>query len=129
MEESTVGLRQLTTSSKHFARRLLTIGENRLELLTVEVQQERERLLHAFLLALGLATFGLLAGLTLTAAIVVMLLAYSPLAVLLALTALYGGVGIYLYRRLTGLLHDWQTLSASLEQLRKDRACLEKILT
>jgi uncharacterized membrane protein YqjE len=129
MEESTVGLRQLTTSSKHFARRLLTIGENRLELLTVEVQEERERLLHAFLLALGLATFGLLAGLTLTAAIVVMLLAYSPLAVLLALTALYGGVGIYLYRRLTGLLHDWQTLSASLEQLRKDRACLEKILT
>jgi hypothetical protein len=50
------------------------------------------------------------------------------LAVLLALTALYGGVGIYLYRQLTGLLRDWQTLSASLEQLRKDRACLEKIL-
>jgi uncharacterized membrane protein YqjE len=128
MEESTVSFRQLATTSKHFARRLLTIGENRLELLTVEVQEERERLLHAFLLALGVATFGLLAGLTLTAAIVVMLWAFSPLAVLLALTALYGGVGVYLYRQLTGLLRDWQTLSASLEQLRKDRACLEKIL-
>ena len=78
MEESTVSFRQLATTSKHFARRLLTIGENRLELLTVEVQEERERLLHAFLLALGVATFGLLAGLTLTAAIVVLLWACSP---------------------------------------------------
>jgi hypothetical protein len=48
--------------------------------------------------------------------------------VLLTLTGLYGAAGICLYRRLTGLLRDWQTLSASLDQLRKDRACLEKIL-
>jgi len=99
MENSTVNLRQLATTSKSFARRLLTIGENRLELLTVEVQEERERLLHAFLLALGVATFGLLAGLTLTAAIVVWLWVWSPLAVLLILTGLYTVTGIYLYRR------------------------------
>jgi uncharacterized membrane protein YqjE len=129
MEESTASFRQLATTSKHFARRLLTIGENRLELLTVEVQEERERLLHAFLLALGVATFGLLAGLTLTAAVVVCLWTWSPLAVLLILTVLYAAAGIFLWRQLTILLRDWQTLSASLDQLRKDRACLEKILT
>jgi uncharacterized membrane protein YqjE len=129
MEESTASLRQLATTSKHFARRLLTIGENRLELLTVEVQEERERLLHAFLLALGVATFGLLAGFTLTAAIVVWLWTWSPLAVLLILTVLYAAAGIFLWQRLNGLMRDWQTLSASLGQLRKDRACLEKILT
>ncbi|HEY5232929.1 MAG TPA: phage holin family protein [Verrucomicrobiae bacterium] len=128
MEESTASISGLAATSKHFARRLLTIGENRLELLTVEVQEERERLLHAFLLALGAAAFGLLAGLTLTAAIVVLLWAWSPVAVLLILTALYGAVGICLWRRLTRLLHDWQTFSASLDQLRKDRECLEKIL-
>jgi uncharacterized membrane protein YqjE len=116
-------------TSKLFARRLLTIGENRLELLTVEVQEERECLLHAFLLALGVASFGLLAGLTLTAAVVVWLWAWSPVAVLLILTGLYGAAGVCLYRRLTGLLRDWQTLSATLDQLRKDRACLEKLLT
>jgi uncharacterized membrane protein YqjE len=127
MEESTVSFWQLAATSKTFARRLLTIGENRLELLTVEVQEERERLLHAFLLALGVAAFGLLAGLTLTAAIVVLLWAWSQVAVLLILTGLYGAAGICLYRRLTGLLRDWQTLSASLDQLRKDRECLEKI--
>jgi uncharacterized membrane protein YqjE len=127
MEESTVSFRQLATTSKHFARRLLTIGENRLELLTVEVQEERERLLHAFLLALAVAALGLLASLTLTAAIVVWLWAW-PVAVLLILTGLYGAAGVCFYRRLNLLLRDWQTLSATLEQLRKDRACLEKTL-
>ena len=128
MEESTAGFSPLAATSKQFARRLLTIGENRLELLVVEMQEARERLLHAFLLALGVAAFGLLAGLALTAAIVVWLWTWSPVAVLLILTALYAAAGIYLYRRLAGLLRDWQTLSATLDQLRKDRECLEKIL-
>jgi uncharacterized membrane protein YqjE len=128
MEESTVSLGQLGATSKTFARRLLTIGENRLELLTVEVQEERERLLHAFLLALGVAAFGLLAGLTLTAAIAYLLWSWSPLAVLLILTGLYAAAGVCLYRRLTRVMRNWQTLSASLDQLRKDRASLEGIL-
>jgi uncharacterized membrane protein YqjE len=128
METTTVRFHQLATTSKQFVRRLATVGENRLELLTVEMQEERERILRAFLLALGVAAFGLLAGLTLTAAITVGLWAYSPLAVLLTLTAIYGGTGIFLYRRLTGSLRNWQMLSASLDQLRKDRECLEKIL-
>ncbi|MGB7768258.1 MAG: phage holin family protein [Verrucomicrobiia bacterium] len=128
MEPATIGAGQLVETSKRFVRRLFTIGENRLELLIVEVQEERERFRHAFLLALGVAAFGLLAGITLTAAIVVWLWACSPVAVLLALTGLYAAAGIFLYRRLTGLLRDWQTLSASLDQLRKDRACLEKTL-
>jgi uncharacterized membrane protein YqjE len=126
MEPATDNLGQIGVSAKRFAQRLLTIGENRLELLTVEVQEERERLLHAVLLALGVAAFGLLASLTLTATIVVLFWAWSPVAVLLTLTGLYGAAGVYLYRRLTGLLHDWRTLSATLDQLRKDRACLEK---
>jgi len=129
MENCTASLRQLGATSKTFARRLLTIGENRLELLTVEVQEERERLLHAFLLALGVAAFGLLAGLTLTAAIVVLLWTWCPVAVLLILTGVYGIAWLCLYRRLTGVMRDRQTLSASLEQLRKDHACLENILT
>jgi uncharacterized membrane protein YqjE len=129
MEESTASFRQLAATSKHFVRRLLTIGENRLELLTVEVREEREHHLHVILLALGVAAFGLLAGLALTAAIVVWLWVYSPVVVLLVLSGLYGATGICLYRRLTGTFRDWQTLSASLDQLRKDRICLEKILS
>ncbi len=128
MANSTATYGQLATTSKRMVRRLATIGENRLELLAVEVQEERERILRAFLLALGVATFGLLAGLTLTALIAVWLWAWSPAAVLLILTGLYAAAGIFLYRRLLGVMRNWQTLSASLEQLRKDRECLEKIL-
>ena len=128
MEDATVSLQQLARTAKLFAQRLLTIGENRLELLTVEVQEERERLLQAFLLALGVVAFGLLAGLTLTAAITVLLWGYSPVAVLMILTCLYSGAAACLYRQFVGVMRNWQTMAASLEQLRKDRAGLEKIL-
>ena len=128
MGESTVSFTHLTTASKQLARRLLTIGENRLELLAVEVQEERVRLLHAFLLALAVAAFGLLAGVALSAAIVVLGWPYSHVAVLLALTGLYGAAAICSYWRLAGWMRDWQSFSASLDQLRKDRACLEKTL-
>jgi uncharacterized membrane protein YqjE len=128
MESPTGSFNQLGTTSKQLVRRLATIGENRFELLMVEVQEERERALRAILLALGVAVLGLLAALTLTAAIVVWLWATSPLAVLLVLTGLYGAAAIFLYRRLNGLLQNWQTLPASHDQIRKDRACLEEIL-
>jgi uncharacterized membrane protein YqjE len=128
MEDSQVGFGQLAGISRQLARRLCSIGENRLELLTVEVQEEREHLLHAFLLVLGAAVFALLASLALTAAIVVGLWTWSPVAVLLILASAYGTAGGWLYRRLTAMIASWQTLPATIDQLRKDRTCLEKTL-
>jgi uncharacterized membrane protein YqjE len=118
----------LAETSRRFARRLLTIGENRLELLMLEVQEEREHLLRAILLALGVAAFGLLGGMALTGAIVVLLWDVSRVAALLVLTSFYGATAVWLYQRLTALLRDWQNLPATLDQLQKDRACLEKNL-
>ena len=129
MEPASIHAGKLVETSKRFARRLLTIGENRFELLMLEVQEERERFLHAILLALGVAAFGLLAGVALTGAIVVLLWELSRVAALLVLTGLYGATAVWLYRRLSLLLHDWQNLPATFDQLRKDRACLEKNLT
>ena len=128
MEPATISLGQLAVSARRFTRRLLTIGENRLELMMVEVQEQREQLLHAMLLALGVAAFGLLGGITLTGAVVVLLWDFSPLAIFLALTALYCAAAFFLYRRLTLMLRDWKNLPATLDQLRKDRECLEKSL-
>jgi len=128
MPESTSNPEPLAASVRQFARRLLVIGENRLELLTVEVQEGRERLLRILLLALAMAVFGLLAGLTLTATIVVWLWPWSHLAALAALTCLYSAAGALLYRQMTKMMRDWQTLPASLDQLRKDRECLEEII-
>jgi len=95
----------------------------------VEVQEERERLLHAILLALGVAVLGLLAGMVLTGTIVALAWAVSRGAAVLALlglTALYGAMAVCLYRRLTLLLRGWRSFPATLDQLRKDHQCLEK---
>ncbi len=94
----------------------------------VEVQEERERLLHAILLALGVAMFAFLAILMLTAAVVVLLWSLSPVGVLLTLTTLYGAASVLLYRRFSILQGHWKSFSATFDQLRKDRACLEKCL-
>jgi uncharacterized membrane protein YqjE len=128
MDEPTVSFQQMAKTSRRFAQRLFTIGENRLELLAMEVQEERARLLHAILLALSVGVLGLLAGMALTAAIVVGLWAYSPVVVLLILTGLYGLAAALMYRQLMTGLREWQTLAESINQLRKDRACLEKFL-
>jgi len=128
MEQATAHFAETATASKQFVRRLLTIGENRLELLMLEVQEERERLLHAILLALGVAVFSFLAGAALTVAIVVLLWHLSPVAVLLVLTTVYVAFAAFLYRRFAVLQHHWKTFPATLDQLGKDRACLEAIL-
>lgn len=129
METAPVSLKHVAAAAKQFARRLLTIGENRLELFLMEVQEERVRLLRAILLALGVAAFGLLAGIALTAVVVVVFWRHSPVAALATLTFLYGATALALYRRLTGLLRDWENLPATLDQLRQDREALEKFLS
>ena len=128
MEPATDNLGHFGASSKLLARRLITIGENRLELLMVEVEEERLRLLRAILLALGVAVFAFLAGVALSVAIVVLLWKIWPVAVLLVLAGLYTLIAAYLYRRFAVLQRDWKIFPATLSQFRKDRACLENIL-
>ena len=127
MEQDNFNTGQMA-ASKRFALRLMTMGENRLELLMVEVQEERVRLLRAILLALGVVAFSFLAGAMLTGVAVVLFWTVSPIAVLLALACLYAVAAVILYRQLSVLLRDWQSLPATLDQLRKDRVCLEEIL-
>jgi uncharacterized membrane protein YqjE len=113
---------------KRFSRRLLALGENRLELLTVEVQEGRDRLIQDFLLALAVAGFGMIAVLAGSAALLVLFWTSYALVVLLGLMAVYGAVGVCLFLHLNRRLRAWQALSASLDQLRKDRHCLDQLI-
>lgn len=117
---------QLATATKRIAQRLFVILENRLQLLMVEAQEERERVLMAIWLALGAAAFGLLAGIALTIVVAVALWEHSPIIALLVLTAIYTFAAVIFYLRLARLQKNWQTLPGTLEQLKKDRECLEK---
>lgn len=65
-------LSQIAASTKTIFQRVLTIDEKHVELLLVELRQEREQLLLAIPLALGVAAFGLLAGVASSVAIFVL---------------------------------------------------------
>ena len=116
----------LGDAAKRIAQRMMVIVENRFQLLLVEAQEERERVLLTVGLALGAAVFGLLAGVALTILIAVALWEHSPTIALAVLTAIYAISAILFYRRLVRLQRDWQTLPGTLDQLKKDRECLEK---
>ncbi len=128
MEKATNGLERLASAVGGFGKALLAMGENRLELWLLEVQEERELLLRTVLLALGVATLGLLALISLTAAICVLLWERSPGTALLGLTTVYGLGAAVLSWRLFRLRRVARQPSATLEQLRKDRECWEKHL-
>jgi uncharacterized membrane protein YqjE len=126
METTSDSGRVLGDATKRVAQRMLVIVENRFQLLMVEVQQERDRALLAVWLALGAAAFGLLAGVALTLMIAVALWEYSPIIALAVLTALYTVAAVFFYGRLMRLQGEFQTLPGTLDQLKKDRKCLEK---
>lgn len=128
MEPATPNLGQLLNSSKQIARKLFTIGENRLELLMVEVHEARELSLRVLLLALGVALFSFLALLALNVALVALLWQVSPVGVVLGLFVVHTLIAGILYVRLTRLMRHWELLAATREQIRKDRECLEKHL-
>lgn len=128
MQDTVGGCTQVATTSRCIAQQLLTIAENRLTLVTVEVQEERNRLLHAFFLALGIAACGLLAGMAITVAIVLMGWAWSPLGVLLLLAGGYTTAAVAMGWLLARHLRQWHSFAASLDQLHKDRVCFEELL-
>jgi uncharacterized membrane protein YqjE len=128
MSQAIPPLADIGAASRRIAHGVLDAGESRLELLVVEVQEACERLLHTFIFALAAAVFGLLAGITATAAIVFVCAGVSALGALVALTVLYGGAGVYLFNRLGRMRGEWQAFAATLDQLRKDREWLENTL-
>jgi uncharacterized membrane protein YqjE len=128
MNPPAINTSQTGGASKRFTKRLLALGENRLVLLMVEMQEERQHLLRILFLALTAAGFGLIAGILLTIAIVVEFWNTSPVAALLVLTCFYSVAAFLVTQRLILLQRNWKFLPGTIDQLQKDRACLEKIL-
>ncbi len=104
----------------------LAILQNRFELFLVEWQEERWRLIQVFLLG-GLAL--LLVGLALlvaTVTVVELCLRENRLGWLGGLTLLYVAAAILVLWRLRARLKNWAPFSATLAELKKDKACLDK---
>jgi uncharacterized membrane protein YqjE len=111
---------------RRFITRLLAIGENRFQLLLVEVQEERNRLVDMVCLTIATAALGLLAGILWSAALIILLWPSHPACALLILGGVYVAAAVVTWRRAVVLRDKMQTLAATLEQLRKDHECLAK---
>lgn len=99
--------------------------ESRAELFLLEWKEERLRLGGALLLAAAGAVCALLALLLVTFTIVIVFWNDHRIPVLVALTVVYAAGAVGAWVSLRRRLRRWQAFSASLEQIRKDRACLE----
>jgi len=123
MDIPSVSEMPLAGPAKRLLHRLLAIGENRLQLVVTEVQEERDYILDVICLAVGVAALGLLAGMAFAAALVVLLWQSGPVLTLGLLGVLFGIGGLVLLGRLNVLRHRQDTLAATLDQLQKDREC------
>jgi uncharacterized membrane protein YqjE len=129
MDNSPVSLKQLASTTKQLVGRLLPIGTNRLELLMLEMQEARRRFLLLLFMACGIMFCLLLASITITALIVALFWNTAPLTVLISLSGLYLVTGFLLWRRLLTSVKKLQTLNATRDQLRKDRAAFDSFIS
>ena len=100
-------------------------AENRFELLTVEWQEERGRLIEALILAgivLILVLMTLMVG---TITVVVVCVRHNRLDLVIAMGLVYLIATIACYWHLRNRLKNWAPFAATLAELKKDKACLD----
>jgi uncharacterized membrane protein YqjE len=115
-----------TGAVKRILYRLLAIGENRFLLLLAEIEEERNRLLDTLVLAVVMAGLALLGAMAWSAALVLLFWPISPVGTLLLLGALYLLAAGLICWRMASRPRQPQVFCATLDQLKKDRACLLK---
>ncbi len=99
--------------------------ENRVELFLLELKEERLRLVAALLLALAGGVCALMTLVLLTFTIVVVFWDEYRIPALVLLSVAYAAGAVGAFVSLRRRLRRWQAFAASLEQIKKDRACLE----
>ncbi|MFO1461485.1 MAG: phage holin family protein [Verrucomicrobiota bacterium] len=104
---------------------LVSMAGNRLELMVVELQEERNRLLAVLALLLATAVFAGFALALVTGAVLYLLWSTHPLAALLGVALLYAGGATACVLRIQYLLRESQPFASTLAEFRKDQQCLQ----
>ena len=124
MEENNNHSPGLRTLARRLGRTALGALENRGELLAVEWQEEKGRLIQLLILTVGLMFLALMGLMLLTATIIFLFPENLRLFVAAGFTVLYlAGAGVVFFL-LKGLLQK-EPFAESLNQIRKDRELLE----
>lgn len=126
MEPSTEDGPGLWHSLQRLGRTALGIAENRAELLVVELEEERWRVMDALLLVAGATVLALMTFIAGTFALVLFFPAEHRLVVLSVVTGLYLLATLAVLLKLRSRLKHWRSFSATLAELKKDKACLDE---
>jgi uncharacterized membrane protein YqjE len=115
----------LLATGKRILRSVGDLVQSRLELFLLELKEERIRLLDALLLVAACGVCALMTLALFTFTLVVIFWEHRGL-VLVGLTLAYGAGAVASFWTLRNRLRAWQSFAATLEQIKKDRACLQK---
>jgi uncharacterized membrane protein YqjE len=126
MDISTEPSPGLFSTVKRLLNTALAGLENRIELFLVELREERFRIFDVLLLGCAAGVLGFMALLTGTVTLIVIFWDSARVQVLVALSACYILAVIGVLWRLKVRLRNWSSFSATLDELKKDRACLEE---
>jgi uncharacterized membrane protein YqjE len=122
-EESKAGL---FASLKGLLRTIVAIARNRVELLLVELQEERWRLFEALLLAGMVLVLALTTLMVVTTAIVAFCVINHQIAPVVALGVVCLLATLACYWRLRNRLKIWVPFAATLAEIKKDKSCLDE---
>ena len=115
----------LLATGKRILRSVGDLVQSRLELFLLELKEERIRLLDALLLVAACGVCALMTLALLTFTLVVIFWEHRVL-VLVGLTLAYGAGAVAAFWILRNRLRHWPSFAATLDQIKKDRACLQK---
>ena len=104
---------------------ILAVLSNRLELLVVELHEDRIRLFEALLMLMALVVLGFFTLMLAAAGVIVLVWHYFEVWGLFILCGISLIVTVLVGWRLQLRLSNWPLLSGTMEQLKKDRECLE----
>jgi uncharacterized membrane protein YqjE len=104
---------------------ILSIFQNRLELLVVELHEDRIRLFEALLMLVVIVALGFFTLLLAAAGIIALVWNHFGIGGLFVLAGISLIATLIVAWRLQLRLNNWPLLSGTMEQLKKDRECLE----
>jgi uncharacterized membrane protein YqjE len=126
MDEGTESPNGLLASLRRLLDMGLDLAQNRLELLSVELQEEKHRLIEVLVLTFTTVALGLMALIVISFTIVVLFWENGRLPVLIILSVSYIAATVWASFRLRALVRNGPPpLRDSLEELTKDRECLQ----
>jgi uncharacterized membrane protein YqjE len=126
MEPSNEDAPGLWLSLQRLGRTALGIAQNRVELLVVELEEERWRVVDALLLVAGAIVLALMTFIAGTFALVLFFPAEQRPVVLAVVAGLYLLATVAVLLKLRDRLKNWRSFSATLAELKKDKACLDE---